>query len=155
MWDAVTGKCLQQNDFIGRVDSVAWSPDGKQILSGGQRLLLWESGKPRLLGHNSRVHCVAWSPDGKQLLSGSHDETLRLWEVETMKCLFAFSDHRSSINSVAWSPDGKQFLSGSADRKLLMWDATTRKCLRTFEGHRRAVPCGVVPRRQASSLGIK
>ena len=57
-----------------RVSSVAFSPDGKQIVSGsydttvrrwdaatGQQLL------PALEGHTSSVSSVAFSPDGKQI----------------------------------------------------------------------------------------
>ena len=70
------------------VQSVAFSPDGKRIVSGSQdnTLRLWDgvTGKPvgeALKGHSGWVQSVAFSPDGKRIVSGSDDDTLRLWNV--------------------------------------------------------------------------
>jgi hypothetical protein len=73
----------------GNVSSVAFSPDGKQILSGSydNTIKLWDVNTGREIrtfsGHLSRVWSVAFSPDGKQILSGSDDNTIKLWDVNT------------------------------------------------------------------------
>ena len=66
--------------------SVAFSPDGQWIVSGGvdNTLTLWDadSGRPRgcpLTGHTEKVYSVAFSPDGHRIVSGSADGTVRLW----------------------------------------------------------------------------
>jgi WD40 repeat protein len=89
-------------------------------------------------GHNSPVISVCFSQDGRYALSGSSDYTLKLWDVETGKCLRTFW-HSGTVNSVSFSPDGKFALSGSEDKTLKLWDVETAKCLRTFEGHRDVV----------------
>jgi WD40 repeat protein len=68
--------------------SVAFSPDGRQIVSGSadNSLRLWDasSGKqlgPQLKGHTAWVYSVAFSPDGRRIVSGSGDKTLRLWDA--------------------------------------------------------------------------
>jgi hypothetical protein len=68
-----------------RVQSVAFSPDGTRIVSGGTdgTVRLWAlDGKPAaepFKGHTARVLSVAFSPDGTHIVSGGEDETVRLW----------------------------------------------------------------------------
>ena len=72
------------------VMSVAFSPDGKRILSGSQdeTLKLWdaETGQETLTlkGHSGAVMSVAFSPDGKRLASASADTTAKLWEIASV-----------------------------------------------------------------------
>jgi len=86
-------------------------------------------------GHTNEVASVSWSPDGRCALSGSWDQTLRLWEVSSGKCLRTFAGHSYYANSVSWSPDGCCALSASHDKTLRLWEVATGKCLRTCEGH--------------------
>ena len=44
-------------------------------------------------GHTRDVNSVCLSADGRYALSGSEDKTLRLWEVESGKCLRTFEGH--------------------------------------------------------------
>ena len=64
---------------------------------------------------------VAISADGRFWLSGSKDNTLKLWELATGRCLRTFEGHTNYINSVAITPDGKRVLSGSEDKTLILW----------------------------------
>ena len=63
--------------------SVAFSPDGKQIVSGSddKSVRVWDAVtgtvKSTLQGHSNWVTAVAFSPDGKQIVSGSNDNSVR------------------------------------------------------------------------------
>ena len=70
-------------------DGVAWSPDGKEVASGGDDTAkVWdaESGKEiiSLTGGNGSPCSVAWSPDGTQLALGSGD-VLKVWSMPAGK----------------------------------------------------------------------
>jgi len=123
------------------VKAVAFSPDGKQALSGSwdETLKLWdvETGREirTIPGHTSIVYAVAFSPNGKRALSGSGDNTLKLWDVETGQEIRTFTGHTDSVTAVAFSPDGKWVLSGSTDKTLKLWNVETGREIRTFTGH--------------------
>jgi hypothetical protein len=128
-------------EHSGMVQSAAFSPDGRSILSGSwdNTLKLWEVGTNRKLltfvEHTGWVHSIAFSPDGRTALSGSADKSVILWDVTTSRKLCTFTEHTAPILSVAFSPDGCTALSGSQDKKLKLWDVATGKLLRTFAGH--------------------
>ncbi len=92
-----------------------------------------------LEGHKNSVESACFSPDGRLALSGSTDETIRLWDLQTGKCLRTLEGHEGFVNSVCFSPDGRLALSGSWDKTLRLWNLQTGRCLRTLEGHKWSV----------------
>ena len=115
--------------------SMQMSLDMKYILVAGDyenfQLLTTKTGVVReFKGHTKKVFSVCFSPDGEYALSGSVDNTARLWDIKTAKCLRIFEGHIDSIRSVCFSPDMKYVLSGSWNGEIKVWflDWQLRKC---------------------------
>src|SRR5262249_57266495 len=112
LWDAQTGHELRQ--FAGHrtyLNSVAFSPNGKYILtgSGDREARLWDiqTGQElrQLVGHTfDNVFSVAFSPDSNYALTGSYDGTARLWDVVTGQELRRFTIPNAAAASSAFSP---------------------------------------------------
>ncbi len=114
----------------GSVSSVAYSPDGTHLLTGGDDgVRVWDAatGHPvhHLTGHTSRVLSVAYSPDGTHLLTGGDDGSVRVWDAATGHPVHHLTGHTSRVRSVAYSPDGTHLLTGGADGSVRVWDAAT------------------------------
>jgi WD40 repeat protein len=116
---------------IKYVSTIAFSPDGKILASGGDdsTIILWDvpTGQPigrPLKGHTDWAETIAFSPDGKILASGSSDTNLMLWNVATGQSVKQLmNEYHGAVESVVFSPDGKLLASGQGDGVIILWDA--------------------------------
>jgi len=117
---------------MGEVLSVAFSPDGRQVLTGSldgtARLWDAQTGQElrRFEGHTEPVWSVAFSPDGRQVLTGSLDKTARLWDAQTGRLIAAFCLFQgggwATVTSEAFVYDGQE------STKAILFE-----CLRLFD----------------------
>ena len=126
---------------LGGVRSVAFSPDGRRIVTGSddQMAKVWEVASGRelltLKGHRAAVFSVAFSPDGRRIVTGSDDKTARVWDAATGSSLVTLKWHRVTVSSVAFSPDGERVVTGSYDQTAKVWEAATGRELLLLKGH--------------------
>ena len=108
LWDVETGTRIQE--FVGHtedVHSVALSPDGRQVLTGG--------------GHTAMV-------------VPSTDNSVRLWDVASGRELRRFDGSTypawaGPVFEVAFSENGREVLGVGGGRGLAVWEAETARLL--------------------------
>jgi WD40 repeat protein/serine/threonine protein kinase len=119
--------------------SVAYSPDGKTLVSGGRdnKARLWDvaTGQEQmtLSGHRGWVWSVAFSPDGKTLVTGSADGSVKLWDPVTGRERATLKGHAAFVHCVAFFPDGKTLVTGGDDGTAKLWDLVTLQERATFK----------------------
>ncbi len=140
LYDTATGEAVtpmrRGNSFAAR--SVAFSPDGRTLASGGGILCLWDvaTGEPKhtLHGNLESVRLVAFSPDGRTL-AGVGGGSIRIWDATTgAHKRSLLSQHLDLFECVAFSPDGRTLAIGNRshsvggsvrDGIIFLWDVVT------------------------------
>jgi WD40 repeat protein len=132
-WCCNTHQEILNIDTFYVVKSVAISPDGQTLVSGGcdGNIKLWNlpTGELRQVlavqeasFAGNGVTSVAISPNG-ELIAGATDESknITLWSLATGELLQTFSGHLAGVSSVIFSPDGQRLISGSYDKTARVW----------------------------------
>jgi WD40 repeat protein/tRNA A-37 threonylcarbamoyl transferase component Bud32 len=139
VWDADSGQeKLILKGHTGQVTSMALSPDGRRIASGGQdrTVKVWDAATGQetfsLKGHTDGVSSLAFSPDGRHLASGSDDKTVKVWDVGSNQETLSLKDAGLRL---AFSPDGRRIASSSSDNTLKVWDAGSGQETLSLKGH--------------------
>ncbi len=115
-----------------RVDAsaVAWSPDGKKIVSGDINGLaeIRDVTTNRKVAsanlHTASINALAWSPDGRRIASGSADRSVRVWDPGSGEELLKLDGFQSDVKLVRWSSNGEQLAAAMSDGAVFVWDAS-------------------------------
>jgi WD40 repeat protein len=128
------------------VYSVAFSPDGKQVLTGSfdRTLKLWETATGKEIksfgggaGHQNLVLSVAFSPEGPLLASGGADNTAKLWDSQKAGSEPPVKNlaHPNLVDAVAFNPAGTQLATGCHDGSVRIWDVAKGQQVREIKAH--------------------
>ncbi len=135
------------SSLTATVNSVAFSPDGKELAVGDQdhNAYLWDLATHRIVATltspvgSQPVSSVAFSPDGTTLAVANGDGSTLLWNVATARLAATLSDPPSAsggssegVNAVAFSPDGKLLAAADADDSLYLWNVATHQVTATL-----------------------
>ena len=134
---------------IGGAQSLAFSPNGKMLASGGaydnqirvHSVANEFSTTHTMEGHSLQIWSISFSPDSDRLISGGRDGSIRLWNptngklVKTVENAHEYGKtaenaHEFSVYTVVHSHTGDLIASGSGTDltgTINIWDAKTLK----------------------------
>jgi WD40 repeat protein len=113
--------------------SLAWTPDGTRLLSGGNKddptirewdPLTWQQVGHPWEGHTGYIRAIAIDPAGTLAATASQDKHVRLWRLSDRQNIGVFQ-HSSLQCTVTFSVDGRHILSGGHDKKISEWEVPT------------------------------
>ncbi|GJE94292.1 WD40 repeat domain-containing protein [Phanerochaete sordida] len=138
VWRTSDGRTLNQlkeDEQIYFITSIAFSPDGRHLVSGcgNEDLTIWDvvHGEPvtRLQGRINSINCLSFSPSGRYLAAGSIAGGLELWDYATKSSLY-FAQLGSQIISLVYDSAGHQ-LAATVQNQVVIHDITARISVRT------------------------
>ncbi len=147
VWEVASGKRLLGLDgHEGGIRTVAYSPDGKTIATGGsdRTARLWDAvtGKElrKFEGHGNTVEQIAFTLDGKILATAALGGTVRLFRLGTEEPPTNLVTGTASLVGMTFSPDGRVLATatrnvGQVRSAVRVWDVATGKERLRFVGH--------------------
>ncbi len=118
--------------------SVAFSPDGKQLLAGagdrtvrsfettsGKQTRVWKQ-------HADWVQTVAFSADGARFISASRDRTSRVFDTASGEVLANYIGHEAAVLAAAFPTRASTAFSVARGQAVRQWDASDGKLSAEF-----------------------
>lgn len=126
------------------VNTAAFSPDGKWLVTGGDDgvIHLWDvyqlKNSPStvqpvaLVGHQAKIVHLSFNAGGTVLLSSSWDHRVGVWNLQSPDTAARFLDgHQGPVNAALFSEDGSYIYSAGADGHIRYWRASTGEYIRS------------------------
>jgi WD40 repeat protein len=132
----------------GIVTSIAFSPNGQMLASGGaadgsgardSTVRLWRSLSGEKLdvleAPGDNVRCVAFSPDGRWLAAGGDFARVKVWDVSDPMNNRLFPKQRVILWALAFSPDSKSVAAGGGLKVFDLFDVASGEIASSPPGH--------------------
>ncbi|NXL42572.1 TBL3 protein, partial [Podilymbus podiceps] len=164
-WNWRENKCVRtwKAVHVAPVASMAFDSTSTLLATGGcdSTIKIWDMIKQycthNLKGSSGVVHLVEFHPDISrlQLFSSSIDYKIRIWDLNSSKCVAMLDGHFSAVTSLAFA-DGNTLVSSGRDKICMVWDLKTRKSKRTIPVYESVEAAVLLPEKgDFSQLGVK
>jgi WD40 repeat protein len=125
---------VREERHKGKVFTVAFSPDGKKVVSGSEDgcVKFWNAstGKVELTLPNQRSRAVTslrYAAGGRTLALGRDDGVVEVWDLVSRTRTAGFKGASGRVGSLAVSPDGKVVVSARQEGTVEWDDSSTSK----------------------------
>jgi WD40 repeat protein len=123
------------------VFALAFSPDGRTLLSGGGdgRLLWWDPAGTDLAparaiqAHHGWINTIAVSPDGQTAATAGNDRVVRLWSLADGLPIAELPGHERPVYVLRYARDGRTLFSADLLGRVVEWDLSVRKEARRLD----------------------
>ena len=136
----------EKSPIVNRVLSLAFSSDGKRLVTGGGspsrsgELKIWNTADGTLVreikpSHSDTVVSLALSPDGKSIATASSDKFVKVFDFTTGKLIKSLAGHTHYVLGVSWRPDGRMLASSGMDKAVKLWSWPAGEMVKSNEGY--------------------
>jgi WD40 repeat protein len=128
IWDTKTGELLSMIKLETIVFCLAWTSDGKKLISGSYdgSIRIFDTATLRQIaiigGHKYEVYAISLFQNEQLLASASLDNTVRLWNLDTKLPVGPPLQHTEGVDAAAISTDEKLLVTGCRDHNAYVWD---------------------------------
>ena len=145
-WEGPSRRVSKGGRFPFAAWGVAWSPDGRHIVSTryDDYVLVWDvaTGRGQVIPKtDTQPNTVAWAPDGSQFALTDDQGKVILWNGATMRRVTSFEGHDDAgwAYGLAWSPDSAMIAASRQSGLMQLWDARSGRELAAIQGHTNAI----------------
>jgi WD40 repeat protein len=123
LWRTEDMQRLHELDHGGPAGRVAFSPDGRRLVTAGDVVRVWAAaiGEHLLtLAPGAPVCDVVFSAHGDRIATAGADGAARIWDSLTGDELDRL-DHDAEVHAVAFAPGGQGLVTSSGQGKVRTW----------------------------------
>ena len=137
VWDALSTRVV--GDFVtkdGECGCIAFTPDSKKVIFGGEDARLHDIASGKLLMKyklkGAGFHAIRFTPSGKEMVVISHTPDIYYMDVEDKSEPIVLTGHVGHVHLLEISPDGTLIATGGQDNTVRVWSLKKSQELLSF-----------------------
>ncbi len=138
VWNYASGKIIKELPTLSSgITNIKFSRDGTLIIvCHNYSLEIYNLATGNLLnnlsGHQHQISNFNLSRDGKFFITSSWDQTARIWDLKSKKCIKVLEGISPTVRYAAYNPEGDKIIAVYSDYMARIWDSGNGKCIRAF-----------------------
>ncbi len=140
IWDTASGQEIAV--LRGHIASIAHADMGPENMlvtasaDGTARLWTLSGAETGILrGHENLVSRAIFKSAGAEALTAAWDNTVRIWDLKTLRETGSLPRAASAVQAIALSPDGKRLVTAGGEEEAQIWNLDTKNVIAELRGH--------------------